>query len=336
MTEIEMRPPRTIPEISETKKQAFTEFDPTRHKYLLGCGDDRGLTTESYEAIADEYGVQPEQVRCYGGIFGIARNTAAVLYAHGYGEAVDRFGNFMQLTEFARDALTRIQPNIIPSTHSADSNEGSPTDFSTDRPASVGCLYTAGIKTVTEFNADDNIASAAGDEIHRMDVDDANSLLQGIIAANQQVLGKFFAGDGPAISRADMRALDVPIGILAGAHGSIRGDEVKAVLNFTPDRVSNAVIANEANEPFYCNDVTIIAGLIAEILADYKLDADVLLSTIIEDIAATREALAQHDPADKGLHIHDLIVERYGSYAEAVDYLERTSPNVARVSQAVA
>ncbi len=298
----------------------------------MGCGDDRGLTPESLATLSERYGTEAEQVRCYGGIFGIARNVAAVLYAHGRNEAVDKFGNFMQLAEFVRDAFTEVQPTIIPSTHSADSNEGSPTDFAVDSEQSVGCLYAAGIKLVTEYNADGTIATAAGDEINRMAAGDASSPLQAVVTANQRVLDKFFAGDGPAISRGDMHELGVPIGILAGAHGSIRGDEVKAVLNFKPDKVSSATIANVSGEPFYCNDVTIVASLIAGIVArmspDCMLDANKLLSTIIEDIAATREALAQHDPADVGLHVHDLIVERYGSYDEAVAYLTSTFDNV--------
>ena len=317
---------RIIPEISEIKKQAFFEIDPDK-RYLLGCGDDRQPTAESLEKIRREFGTEAEQVRFYGAIFGISRDAAAILYAHGYGEMLDNFSSFAEFSNFIKSSLDTTHPHIIASTHSADSNEGSSSEFDVQRENGVGCMYAAAISTVTEFNLDDNIASAADDEINRYEASESNdSPGNVIIEANRHVQAKFVSAGG-GVSREDMTALNIPISILKGAHGSIRGDHVKAVVNFIPTMISNPEIANASGEPFYCNDVTLVAKIIASLFPDKEFQATTLLGILIEDIAATREALAQHDPLDKNLHVHDLAVERHGSYADALEYL-RTLPNV--------
>lgn len=310
----------TIPEISETKHATFTARHPDTI-YLLGCGDDRSLTPESIEALKQDGIENPEVfVRYYGGALGAAR-IAGVAIAKQHGrEVLDSFyGDF---EAFVLDIAERIKDtsNLVPALHSAVANEGNPAHLCTeDSDTGLGCAYAKLLGGVTALNMDDSVVSTASNEARVMTQQEFDEAFTDIVRANGEFAEHFAIDPSAGFDRQGFRRLGLPSMILAGDHAAVRSNSVTAVINFMPDAVSSPNKANNTDEPFYNNDVTIMAEALIRALPEYNLDPRTLLNIMMEDIAATRQALA----GGEDLTAKELPLERYGDIDEAVAYLEQ-------------
>lgn len=308
-----------IPEISKTKRAAFTPRDPHK-RYLLGCGDDRSLTPESIRELQARGIEHPEIfVRYFGGAIGAAR-VAGVAIIERYGrEALHAYGGDFE--KFVLDITQRIESTnkLKPAVHSAGANEGNPQRLSEhESDNEIGCAYAKLLGAVTALNTDDATVRVAASEARSMTQAEVDTAFTSIIAANNILADNFSIDTATGFDRHGFRRLGVPSMILAGNHATVREDKVKAVINFEPDVISSPNNANQTGEPFYNNDVTIVAEALMRALPEFRLDPRKLLDIMVEDIAATRQALA----SSEDLTAPDLSLERNGSLKEAVAYLE--------------
>lgn len=301
-------------EISELKEATFVEKDP-KATYYLSCGDDRNLTEESGAALA-ELGVESPDltIRYYGAAIGGSRVVLTTL-AEQYGE--DGFDGLPDsFTEAVDDFARRAESSskVRMTVHSAEKNEASTAHFDTDSTNGLGCAYAGGVKVVTELNQDKSVQTLAAAEFTDMS---GESVAQNSIAsANRLVSERFFSDMQSGLTRSDYTELGLPVAIHAGEHA--HASEATVVVNFHADKVSNPRHANEEAVPYYDNDVTQMAEIILRAYPEYELDPETLLKVMINDIAATRQALASHDD----LQASDLRLETYGSYHDAVAYLK--------------
>lgn len=308
-----------VPEISAELAATYETKDPNI-RYMFGCGDDRELTDESLEALIESGSPDTEAYqRYYGAVEGAARVTAVAIaaqypeaFANYKGTFVDFIGDFKQRAE---NANKKVRFAL----HSAASNEGNPRSFNPDAPTGLGCAHAAGAGAVANICAN----SAAHKELSAIEQPQmfgSDDLLDMVSGAND-AFGRKFYGEEYAtagVTRDDYSTLNMPVQILAGAHAPVR--KTRVVVNFHVDKISNPSAAIDAGLPAYNNDVTQLAEIIMRTYPELKLDPEILLAVMDQDIRATRAALASHD-AEPNTTAADLVVERYGDPQEATNYL---------------
>ena len=306
-----------VAEISELKEATFIEKDPSK-TYWLACGDDRNATAESADNL-NEAGVESIEtaIRYYGALAGISRVLATTLVEQYGSEALEDLPD--DFVELMKEVQSKVEGDgkVRMSMHTAESNEGNSTSFDAQSEQGVGCAYAAGAKVVTEINASSANKKLTSEEY--LLVSGQEDPFDRIADANTVVADHYFGGEAAGLSRRDYVEIGVPVEVLAGSHA--RADVATAVVNFKPDRISNPRHANEDSEPFYNNDVTQVAEMLIKAFPDHQLDPETLIKVMLSDIAATRTALAAQD----NLQPTDLRLEVYGSYDEAVEYLQSVS-----------
>lgn len=307
-----------IPEISEIKKASFVTRDPNT-AYLCACGDDRCLTRGSCAALEAQGIETPDvAVRYFGATIGLARIAAlTILQQHGR-EALETYGGNFE--NFVSDAVKRIQDRnkVTLGLHSAAGNEGIDDVLNPQSEKGLGCAYAALLGAISELNSNDSVIATGRSELTSLTGEEIEQQFQNIVTANGNFTDIFSIDPSAGITREQFRSLGLPVGILEGSHKTVKGNNVRSVLNFTSDKLANAYEANKTNEPYYCNDVTIAAEMLLRAYPEFKLQPRTLLDTMIQDIAATRQALA----ASEELSAADIASEKYGTYDEAVRYLE--------------
>lgn len=307
-----------ILEISELEAKTYRDFSFDSDKqYAVGCGDDRPATPESLVRLPVGVETDGTMVRYYGGIWGVAR-VLAVAITQTYG--MDTVSDTNIFTRFADQVKAKMEAktNLCFTVHSAEANEDESRDaLNTNSKKAVGCAYAASIGGVSALNSDNHITAVATAEATEMGDKEVDNRFTAIVQANKDVFGLFFSTDSAAaLTREDFAESGMPDLILEGSHRHI-SDGAKAVINFRHDRVSNPTDADETVGKFYNNDVTIVTEAIMRTFPELKLDPHMILDIMIEDIAATRQALAGHED----LCAEDLKPARYGDYAKALSYL---------------
>lgn len=310
-----------VKEVSADRAATFLVKDPTK-KYLLSCGDDRNMTDASADHLRSTFVdidlADPNTaIRYYGGGIGIARITATVVAAQYGPRGLEQFGN--DFVAFVSDNQQRVEATsgVVLTEHSAEGNEGNPDHIDEDSTNGLGCAYAANVGTVSLYNQDPDTASLAKHEAVALGVNE-QLVMSTVAQANANVSDHFFVDNKAfGFTRKEYGLLqnmhDV---ILAGSHAHTT--EAVVVVNFHADKVSNPQAANESGVPFYNNDVTQVAEMIMRAYPELNLDPKIILSVMLEDIAATRKALAAGD----GLEAKDLKLEYYGNPAQAIEYLE--------------
>lgn len=323
--EIKRETETLIPEISPERAATYEDRDPNK-VYLFECGDDRGITDESAEKLAQELGVEKyAMLRGFGGLFGVAR-TLGVAVAIQYGpEALKAYGG--DLEQFAMDLKSRVEStsNVKLVAHSAEANEDNATQLNPASEKGIGCAYCAAMGGVCGLcQADSPLIPLARTEQAALFGDD--SLVDQVSQGNSAFEQHFFPTQGKnfAITRSSLIKSDVPTLILAGQHENAssernrRDKKIVVVENFQTDKVSNPNRAIEAGVPFYNNDVTATAEMLIKAYPELKLSPAILLAVMDQDIRAVRAALADHE----GLNAEDLPLERNGDPKAAISYLE--------------
>lgn len=310
-----------IPEISPERQSTFVEKNPDGTYYLF-CGDDRNLTIESAEHLR-QIGIEDPDtaIRYYGGIVGITRVYAvAFVLQHGI-EALAALGDLFPDEVKEQKARITNSQKVLAGTHSAESNENDSASLNPESDSDIGCKYAAAVQTVTILNSEPDVITTGKSESTRLTGQD---LTDQIAQANAQVANLYSKNGQTSFNlvRHDLIDLDGPVAIVAGSHAPI--DEVVAVCNFYPNKVSNPRQANDSGVSFYNNDMTQVAEMIIRANPDADLDPRILLAVMDQDIRATREALASAE----GKHAADLRLERYGTYEDAVAYLESIKVSV--------
>lgn len=308
----------SIPEISAEEADTYHHFDPNKI-YGVGCGDDRPATPESLALLPEDVEKDGTMVRYYGGIWGVSRVLAvAIAQAYGVDAVKNHFSN--NFVDFSGQVKNRIEAvsNLRFTVHSAEGNEeGEKDGLNLGSEKGVGCAYAALIGGVSALNSDEHVTLIATKEARELGDDEVEAKFTSIVRANKDVFGLFFNDDSAAaLTRNDFVRSGMPSLILEGSHRHI-ADGAKAVINFQYDKVSNPKAAEAAGGKFYNNDVTIFTEAIIRAFPELKLDPRMVLDIMIEDIAATRQALAGHE----NLNAEDLRPSRYGEYATALQHL---------------
>ncbi len=306
------------PEISAERQATFVDMIPGT-TYLALCGDDRELTVESAEQLAENYEVESPDtsLRYLGGVMGIARVAAVTIVAEHGIETLAKFGNSFVDFVSTTTKLVEATSNVKLAAHSARDNEGNGVAIDHESDMGLGCAYAHGIGTVTDLNSNRTIIDLTVVEQPKLLPKAPLSLDQ--IAEANRLVGELFFGDDPNefhLGRKDYQELDAPVGIVEGQH-NLAADAV-AVENFHIDKVSNPRMANKNGVPYYDNDVTQVAKMIMQAFGDIKLSPAVMFQVMDGDIRAVREALA----SGEGLHADSLKLERYGDPEAAIAYLE--------------
>lgn len=316
---------RGIPEITPEQEAVYTDFDPNK-LYAVACGDDRYPTEESLALLPDGVEKDGTLVRYYGGIWGVSR-VLAVAIAQQYGIDALKEHYHGDFVEFACGVRDRIEAttNLRFTVHSAEANEdGAKDTLNESSEKGVGCAYADSIGGVSQLNSDPTVRSIASEEARQLSQAEVDQRFDEIVAANQVVFNLLFEDNAAAsLSREDFLRTAMPSLILVGAHRHIT-DGVKAVANLRDDKVSNPRIAEENGGRFYNNDIAIIAKAVMTAFSDLKLNPHWLLDIMVEDIAATRQALAgrEEHPGHNEFDAADLIPARYGSFVKALRKLE--------------
>jgi hypothetical protein len=303
--------PELSPELAATYETKNLET-----KYELGCGDDRSKTRESQEVLVEQGAEDTESyLRYFGALAGVTRVVLLALLAEGREDIIaSRFnGSFVDAMVTVK-ADVEAANNVTLALHSAEGNEGNPARFNPTLENGVGCAYGANAATIGEICADDGATAALtqkeGEPMH-----DTGDIIERVRTANSRLNAMFFSNPETAgLSRSDFAATMTPVQVLGGAHA--QPQDTLAVLNFTPDKVSNPKAAAERGKPFYNNDVTQVAELLIRAYPNLQLDPETLFAVMDQDIRATRAALAGGDASA-------IKQERLGDPESAIKYLQQ-------------
>lgn len=306
-----------IPETSPERQAAYHEKQPGE-KYLYICSDDRGVTPENRALLLGLGVADPDTaIRYYGGTFGLSRVLAVTTVVQHGVEALgsDNINGFVATSQ---ERIRAANPDVVPTKHTAEANEGNPSRFNPGSEQGLGCAYAGSIGAVTGFNTDPAVQALAEHEVGA-----ASGAFDPITKANEQIVDALFGGDANfQVTRRDYIELDdSPTVVLKGSHAKpIDDGDIKAatvVLNYG-QKISNSRQANEAKVPFYGCDVTQTAEILLRAFPELHLDPPLLLNVMEADIAATRKALV----GGEGHAAEELKLERYGDREEAIAYLE--------------
>lgn len=304
-----------IPEISP-EVMATYETKDVDAVYELDCGDDRRATDASRHAL-NEAGVAPETsavIRYYGAAVGITRVFGTAVVAQ-YGEDALRSYAQGSFVDFTKDVVTRVENknNVKLVVHTGESNEGNPAQFDPNSENGLGCAYAANVGAVANICANN-------EDHHSLTKEEAPALISTsvqdtVVQRANETFGKYFFGDEYAqvgLTRQDYVELDLPVEVVEGNHAP--ANETFVVANYTLDKLSNPVTAEQAGLKFYENSVTQVAEMLMKAFPELQLKPEVLFSVMDQDIRATRAALAGGSAAD-------LELRRYGDPKVALDYL---------------
>jgi hypothetical protein len=305
-----------IAKISSELESTYEVFDPNKEYYVF-CGDDRPLTTDNLNGLAQEgYADADNAVRTFGGAFGQSRAVAVAMAADG-GESglLSYRGNFVGFTaETAKNVATKS--NLVPGIHSANSNEGNTEHLDPASEKGLGCAYAAGAEAVTELNTNPDVVEFASRIVEMLG--SSAHYMESLVVANKKIKA-IFSVEGQKtynMNRNDASLLNLPTAIVIGNHAPVK--QARIVINLGADLVSNPRKALEIDMPTYNSDIVI--ECIALLKAYPNLDPRILLESKVLDICATAEALA----SSEGLHAWDFEYERIGNFEDAVSILEET------------
>lgn len=306
--------PFTVPEITPEIAVTYEDKNPGI-RYEVGCGDDRPKTDASH-ATLQEAGHAPEttaMIRYYGAGAGLARVLGVTVAAQSP-EALSQYaGSFV---DFTKEVVGRIEAtsNIKVAMHSAESNEGNPATFNPASSEGLGCAYAANVGALANICASDTGhaeltttegVSLLGDSVEHELIKRAND------SFGNHFFGKEYATTG--LTRNDYVELGLPTQVLKGAHA--KPADTFVVANFTAEKVSNPTRAAQEGRQFYDVDVTQAAEMLMRAFPELKLDPEILLAVMDQDIRATRVALAGGNAAD-------LELRRFGDPQTALTYLK--------------
>ncbi len=307
-----------IPELSAERQAFMVDYDPNK-KYLVGCGDDRPATLESAAKLSAEYDVSGEEyIRYYGALTGVSRILAVSIAAQYGAETLAKYGNSFE--KFEAEVTERIErtSNVLLAEHSAEDNEGNPTELNLESEKGLGCAYCAGVGAVTGLCdgnvAVDGLSELVRDEQTRLFGQDMTDVIS---SANLDVEHQFFAeaGTTASVSREEILRLKAPVMILAGSHA--KSHEVEVNINFDPTKISQPRGATKSGVAFYNNDVTQVAEMLLRAAPELKLRPEILLAAMVSDIAAVREALG----SSEGVHADSMRLVRFGNATDSIAYL---------------
>lgn len=120
---------------------------------VIDCGDHRPLTIESAQQRQEQFGREVVPARYFGGAYGLALTTIAVLATQADEREIKGFLggiNAESFTDFAADLTNRAKlfKNIEVNQHSAAANEGNPLHIADDhrsRESPLGCALAHNI-----------------------------------------------------------------------------------------------------------------------------------------------------------------------------------------------
>lgn len=318
------------PEFITEREQFFV--DRGGKKVWIGCGDDRSATEQSVQALGllepEVVSVEDGYASIFGAVAGIAKNILVVGVAQ-YGPAfVARIGGLDGALQKTIHGLREDDSAaaIMPALHSAESNEGSASEFNPRGTAKVGCAYAEGVGATSALLIDQNDSSIR-DQARRDQIeifgDDRH--FDDLLAAHRVVLAAATHGKGKdfAVSRPEYTAVQLPIMILAGAHTSAKTSGL--IHNFKPHTVRNSATANAKEKDFYSQDIADITAAALRAFREYNLDPELLMRAFVLDSTPVRAVLAAADanPELKGkLDPLNLPVGIFGSPQEAVAALQ--------------
>jgi len=307
-----------IPEISPERRETYKAFDPSV-TYLVECSDDRELTPESEAALIEAHGITPDNyIRIFGGLPGMARRVLVTLAAHSGPEVLMSYAQSDRpFNGFLKELKDRVESNadVVMAAHSAEKNEGNPTNLNMDSEQGLGCAYCQGICVVGGYCAENgNLAKLAAEEVPASLGEPAQ---MDVITQANDAIGELFFKDEQPVTRRDMADLGIAVAILKGDHAP--ADDIEVVLNFT-DEVSSPKAANDANVPLYSVDV-VHELLLAKKAFPELFNNEAILRTymhVIEhDARAVREALANHE----GKTAANMHLARNGKPDSAIAYV---------------
>lgn len=280
--------------------------DHASKKVLLGCGDDRSVTTQSSAKIAAQYAdalpLSEGYASMYGAASGVAKNVLVVGVVQHGAAFVEQIGGFDGAFEKAVSGLLADNSNVLPALHSAESNENDPASFNPHAEGKVGCAYAEGVGATSALLIDENDPlirdQARRDQIAIFGNDDH---VDELLNSHQIFLEKATRSEGSefAVGRGAYTTADVPIMILAGAHTKAKTSGL--IHNFDLHKVRSTTVANEQSKDFYNQDIAIVTVATIQAFQEYNLDAELLMRAYVLDSTPVRAVLAAGD-ADPDLH----------------------------------
>lgn len=293
--------------------QLSAEFIAAREPYWVkqerpvwgGCGDDRPITEQSAQELADE---SPETLSplegyasVYGGAAGIAKAiiiTGIVQYGPDFVQKVGGFDVMLERVVRVMGEDTSDQA-VKPILHSAEGNENADGTFCAHGEAATGCAYCGGVGATSDLLVGDDalIRNVARDE--QVDTFGSDQYVDEILDAHRVFLELATGGKGGALAvdrTAYIKLVEetlMPVMILAGKHAAAARTGV--ITNFELGTIGSANQAHEAGMDFYRQDIAQITAAILRNFREYDLNPEILLRQFKLDETPVRAVLAAHD-----------------------------------------